>query len=401
MFERNYMFYIPTYQEADQILLNNRDVFNKSVEIVDGVEFHIFDYRLGNYTDFAPKGANEMRGIVYRKTPEGMAPEIALHKFFNLGQGGEEEAKNFTKIEYIQIKEDGSMITPHVINGKIYCKTRKTFSSDQAQMANKIFNLNDKLKDWVIRTVENGMQPIFELVSPFNKIVLDYQKTELRLLQIRDMVNGEYAHVCDVDGEAESVGIISPEYSLWNSDKDIFSFYEEIKEKEGLEGYVVTFENGHKTKCKTNWYLRLHHILTEGLMRENDIIAWILNEELDDVLSQVPETDERKNYALDMSKYLRHFINEKMEEIKKEIDGYNGNRKDFAIAHKEHSLFSLLMAVIGQIERGDIFNKDKTFDLIKAYVLKRTAHWNDAKQFLNHIGFKHERLLLKPENNHV
>lgn len=59
---------------------------------------------------------------------------------------------------------------------------------------------------------------------------------------------------------------------------------------EGVEGFVVSWPNGHKVKVKAEQYLRIHKV--KDLIRtERHIAGLILNEELDDVLPLLDEKD--------------------------------------------------------------------------------------------------------------
>lgn len=59
---------------------------------------------------------------------------------------------------------------------------------------------------------------------------------------------------------------------------------------EGVEGFVVAFPDGHRVKVKAEQYLRIHKV-KDLIHTERHIAALILNEELDDVLPLLDETD--------------------------------------------------------------------------------------------------------------
>ena len=163
---------------------------------------------------------------------------IAIIVFFNFGQGGEEEAKNFGEIAYVQSKEDGSMILPHLLpSGRIFCKTRKTFSSDQALMANHLIDKNDYLKEFITTQLLKDIVPIFELVGPFNKIVLDYPQTELILLHLRNNKTGEY--ILD-EKEYERIEIKQRSNMKFLIDQSFVALIEKIDQQE-FENFIVPF----------------------------------------------------------------------------------------------------------------------------------------------------------------
>lgn len=98
------------------------------------------------------------------------------------------------KITRVQEKLDGSVISfVKLPNGKIVAKSKMSFDSEQAKMAQEIFDNSWELISMVETIMGDDKTAIFELISPFNQIVLPYNETELRLLQIRDNKTGEYA----------------------------------------------------------------------------------------------------------------------------------------------------------------------------------------------------------------
>ena len=387
------LFYLPTFEECLEITKKN-DAFLHKIEEYEGHTFHIFNYRLANYGDFAKhKGSIEMRGLTFRgPLKEGIYQRfIHLHKFFNWGEQGATEGVDpkINQIIAAPEKIDGSMIVPILIDGKFVCKTKGTFFSEQAETATKIIDENQLLYDLITNCYLRRSIPIFEFCSPWNQIVIPYKKDELVLLQVRNMETGEYEH--DLQKYAE-YGIKIPEMG------DITTLESYLNQAETLvdtEGWVLQFDNGHFAKVKTEWYRALHHVLTEGLTRENEMIYWVLNEMLDDVLGNVPPDDPRRDYAFALAEFLRGKINEWIIEVQQviwELDPKRPNsRKTFAIANKEHHLFGVMMQCFTDHENG-IHDDEKIFEYMKELILKKTNAWTKAKVWLKSLGFKHERL---------
>lgn len=100
----------------------------------------------------------------------------------------------------------------------------------------------------------------------------------------------------------------------------------------GVEGFVVSWPNGHKVKVKAEQYLRIHKV--KNLIRtERYIAALILNEELDDVLPLLDEKDHEK--VRDYGHQLKIAI----DVVVSRIDGlvmlartlHGGDRKEIAL----------------------------------------------------------------------
>lgn len=56
---------------------------------------------------------------------------------------------------------------------------------------------------------------------------------------------------------------------------------------ENAEGFVIAFEDGHKVKIKAEEYVRIHKCL-DRIVYDRNIVALIINEELDDVIPMLP-----------------------------------------------------------------------------------------------------------------
>lgn len=99
------------------------------------------------------------------------------------------------EIVNIANKEDGSAIRFIEINGELKAKTKFSFEAEQAELAMSVVDNDSNLKEFIIETLENNLTALFELVSPLNKIVLSYNETDLKLLQLRDDETGKYLDV--------------------------------------------------------------------------------------------------------------------------------------------------------------------------------------------------------------
>ena len=101
---------------------------------------------------------------------------------------------------------------------------------------------------------------------------------------------------------------------------------------EGVEGFVVSWPDGHKVKVKAEQYLRIHKV--KDLIRtERHIAALILNEELDDVLPLLDDKDHEKVHD------YGHQLKIAIDVVVSRIDGlvmlartfHGDNRKEIAL----------------------------------------------------------------------
>ena len=387
---------IPTFEQALNLVVDNPDIFNHKIEEIDTHKFHIFSYRLANYEDFEnnkDQGAYEMRGITYLEKDGAHSDEIVcyphLHKFFNIDQGGIQNSLKHLlseEISLVQTKEDGSMMVPIVVDKKIYWKTQRTFTNEQTEAAEILTNAG--IRSFIIECFQAGHIPIFEYVSPFNQIVLNYKLSELRLLQVRDINTGEYIDLDYVHARAEYYNIAYASAIEYIAEQvpgsGLQGFVDHLETVEGIEGYILTFKSSHKVKAKTAEYFRLHRLLTENLNAENCLVEWVLDGVIDDMLCQVPEKDPRRLRALDISNHVRHQISKIETVICTVIDKHNRlSRKDFAIRFQNHAFFSILM-------RCYLLFQDNDFEyspIIIEYLRKKTHKLESAREWLKDTGY--------------
>lgn len=379
-------FYLPTYEECVLICKSNENFFEKKTE-VNGLQVSVFNYRLATLSDFiAPLGesspiqATELRGITFVHNPKTGKAErnLMLHKFFNIDQT---EGYMLSQIQHKKIirsqdKADGSMIRFVKVGDKILAKTKVSFENDQAAIAQNLMEKNSKIKSFVEETIEKGLSAIFEFVSPMNQIVLVYGETKLVLLQLRDETSGEYLDIYSNEiVKKHGVELVKSE------EIQSFDFYMEgQKTVTDREGWVLTLqdENGllQLAKRKTQWYMDRHGLLTEGLARENHILAMILNETIDDAMALVVAADPRRKYAEEIQKRVAVYLEKSLKEVKEIMAQYNGVRKDFALKFKDTEWFSVA------VKHLDVKDEEKIYSAVKDRVLYQTKNLMEAKDFV-------------------
>lgn len=375
--------YLPTLEECEYHVKRN-DCFYCNDMFVNGYEVKIFNYRLANFNDFyvdSDINAFELRGITFIKYKKEWVRFPALTKFFNLNQNQSwmlEDVIN-KKVIRVQDKADGSLITfVKFPDGLILPKTKQSFDNEQCRMALDIFENVYEIRSLVRRSFEENFTIIFELVSPFNQIVLPYEKTELRILQVRDNTTGRYFTLEEMNALDPDMKLIFTEdfFVKDNALETLLSLKETV---EGVEGWVVTLDDGQMLKIKTDWYLKLHGLFSE--IRENDIIAAVVNEEIDDIITVV--TGEKLIQINNISEIVIKKFNELVIEYKdlrwKYFNLYNEDRKKFAIENKYARMFPLLMKTLN--EPFSLVN-EVSKKCVKEYILKNTNRLSDAKEFL-------------------
>lgn len=373
-------FYLPTREECQEIVKNN-ETFYCTLRNVDGFDVELYDYRLASYTDYLDNNAWELRGLCFVNNNGVWERNILMQKFFNLNETQDwmlEDVQN-KRVTRVQDKLDGSVISfVKLPNGKIVAKSKMSFDSDQAKMAQDIFDNSYELRGMVESIMNDNKTAIFELISPFNQVVLPYNETELRLLQIRDNKTGEYA----------SASLMHSYLKLYDLQKTMATEFEvqeytwdkllELQQiEQNIEGWIVTLEDGQMLKVKTMWYFAAHHLTTDNVTRENLLLELVLTDKLDDVLCVVQ--GEKKKYLEEMSVKIQHNFNHLVTEYKTlrglYFNKFQEDRKEFALKYKNHELFNAVMKTLNTSFRDveDTAKKAVTDFLLKKYNSLTTA----------------------------
>ena len=385
------IYNIPTYDEALALVNKVDSPFYESKSIVGGYAVSTFNYRLASWADFKAPGASEMRGITYVFNSDGSLFKryLLLEKFFNLNQVPDtmySEVKDF-KIKSIYNKEDGSVASfIKLPNGKIIGKSKMGFDNDQSIQINKIYKTNKSVKRFVDKVLSLNYIPIFEYVAPSNKIVLRYAKEDLILLRLRDNVTGE---ILDLNDYLEVIGDVrmAPSEEGYTLDELI----EMASYTEDKEGWIVEFENGLLMKIKTDFYFKRHGILTEDIYRENVIINYILNDEIDDVIAQIPEDEVEAHARIEkIISIVKRALSKKVDEIRKSYEFYLtvGSRKDYAINYRgKEENFAWVMKMVN-VDEMALLSREEILEIYEDYeryenMIKTSEPFEMAKVWLS------------------
>ena len=185
------------------------------------------------------------RGLVF--DDEGNQVSYPFKKFFNIEENKHTPANDFEIYE----KVDGSLITVFNYNGEWVVSSRGSFTSDQAIAAQKLFKQLMNLD-----RIDKAATYLFELIAPWNRIVVDYgEREELILLGAR----AKYFEASHLD-----LYELSKMLGCNLIRKFDFDDYKEIQKLNwaNTEGFIVRFSNGDRCKIKFSDYVKLHRVLT-------------------------------------------------------------------------------------------------------------------------------------------
>lgn len=247
--------------------------------------FVLFMYGIGS--DFSIPLVLECRGIIIREETKDIVC-FPFTKFFNVQE--QYAAKVDWDSAVVQEKIDGSIIKLWYdfkndgwivsTNGTIYAEDAELMTPntdiknflDLFTYAENLNNINPLLMD-------TNKTYIFELVSPYNKIVVPY--TEIKLYHIGTR-NNETLEECD-----DWIGVQQPHRYSFTSLEECLESCEKMPFDE--EGYVVVDKNFNRVKIKSPAYVAAHHLRGNGIVTKNSVLDVIRLNGEDDFLSIYPE----------------------------------------------------------------------------------------------------------------
>jgi RNA ligase len=307
--------------------------------------------------------SREARGIVFDASGEIISRP--LHKFFNVNERTETQLANidWTDVSRVMVKRDGSMIhTVAIKDGlKLFdLKSKKSFSSDVVLQAEEWLSQDPwrygAYHALCTYAVTHDLTAIFEWTSPTARIVLHYPENELQLLHIRENNTGRYftkAELIKLSRECH-VPLVKDDESIQDLIANNPKSWVEIAQAiEGVEGWVIQFNNGDMVKLKTKWYLERHRAMT--FLRERDIALMTLHESIDDLKSLLVGEGADITEILKIEADVVHRIDEMIESITSTFEQWKHlERKDFALKFgrtgENHAHFGLMMHLYSEKE---------------------------------------------------
>ena len=268
--------------------LLSTDPYNLKISEDDG--FVLFKYNQIS-SDFSQEICKEARGLILDSQDDFCVVRYAFKKFFNVDEGFAAHIDWNTAVATEKI--DGSIMSVWHARGKWHLSTNNTIDAFKAELSGvgpyKTFG---ELFESVLplSTFENYHKRrcwTFELVSPYNKIVIGYPKTKVYLLSVRNMDTLEELDLDAVEMIADANGIAVPQRYDLNNEADYRQLVEQMPE--GHEGIVVRDADGQRVKIKTLLYFQLHKAKNNGVITLDRIVDLIRANDYHEFLSYFPE----------------------------------------------------------------------------------------------------------------
>lgn len=169
------------------------------------------------------------------------------------------------------------------------------------------------------------------------------------------------------------------------STDSIEKFVEYTRNLVGMEGFIISFSDGHKIKIKADQYVRIHKV-KDMIRTERHILHIIMNEEIDDLIPILDETDVKtvRDYEKRFEDALQNVMGriEGLIMIAKTLHG--GDKKDVAInfvpnlIHKQDARF-IFSAFDGKELRPLILDHVRK-SVTKTEKYEELAKWMEMKE---------------------
>lgn len=333
----------------------------------NGHIYRIFNYRLASYTDFLAPDARECRGHMFEVDRNGDAVELKTwcqEKFYNAYENPFVMDLDFTQVDAIYDKLDGSLMSTYMEDGQLKLKSKGSISSEQALAA--MDWLDDPKQAMLYHNIasatEKGWTINLEFMSPNYRIVLGYMNTHCKVLNARNRYTGEYVDYMTL------VSTFGAENVVKRIDvADTKAFCEGIPDMTDIEGFVVWMSDGRIVKMKCSWYISLHHS-KDSVNNPRRLFECILDEGVDDLRGMF-YTDQVAMMMIDqMQVKVDHLFNAMVKEVETfYTENKSLDRKEFALkgqADVTPMYFGLVMCLfLGKDPKYKDFLKKKWREL--------------------------------------
>jgi RNA ligase len=263
------------------------------------------------------------RGLILNeRTGETLA--LPMKKFFNYDEQGVPNKVDLSQKPEITVKMDGSLgISYRLDDGKIRWATRGSFTSEQAKVAQRIWDEKYNHSDLYISP---QLTLLVEIISPATRVVVPYDFEDLVLIGANHIYPSHDFGYDTLEYFANQIGMRITE----RVDASFISILEHIKTMDYTnEGFVLRWDDGTRLKMKGQDYMRVHKALY-GLSLNQKLECW-LEDKTDDLIKAVPE-----EYRKEIEELIK-YLNMMTDDLEKRIVGiYQAlpkyPRKDYALA---------------------------------------------------------------------
>ena len=274
-----------------------QDPYNLKISEKDG--FYLFKYSQLN-SDFSKEICREARGVILDSRDNWKVVRLAFYKFFNYGEQFADQIdwESATATEKI----DGSIMTLWFARGEWHLSTNGSIDAADAQVNitnytfKQVFDMAAGRCGLDYSKLNPQYNYTFELVSPYNRVVLAYDEPTIYHLSTRDMESLEEKEI--------DIGIQKPEQYNCSNIREYQSLVSLMDENH--EGIVVRDKFYHRIKLKTLFYFELHKKANNGHITLERALDLIRTNDQEEFLVYFPEY---KEYFAAIYEQYHDFLN--------------------------------------------------------------------------------------------
>ena len=324
----------------------------------------LFSYTMGE-SDMNDPLVRVCRGIIINLA----TMEIVCRPFDKFFNWGEQQAAVLGNNIRAEEKVDGSLFKLW-FDRRWHLSTNGMIDASEAELPLQTENVRTFAdlfyEGWVkananFADLDEEWTYMFELVSPFNRIVVPYPETELYFLGVRHNRTGEERNCREWGTEH---GFKVPQLYPISTLKEAIGAAQKLDENH--EGFVLVDENFNRVKVKGGEYLALH-VLRDTTVSDRDILTLVLQGNQDDLTGSFPEYSEVVRDIEDKVAALRAEAEKELNEA-----DFSQERREFALEVKDWQFSALLFQVYGGKPKEEVLeqmfsvaNIEKIYKLIK------------------------------------
>ena len=242
-------------------------------------------------SDFNEEIVRECRGLIL---DEDSLEPISV-PFFKFGNYGESYCPEIDwESAVILEKRDGSLIKVVKLGEDYLISTNGCIDAFKAMMPDDVLCPYKSYGDLFMKAMgdrlsllSEGYTYMFELTSPYNRVVVPYDNIEIALIGIRDNKSLQEELICD--SSLKDSFLLPKKYGFKTLEECIETAHS-LPYSE--EGYVVLDKHFNRVKIKSLNYVNVHHLRGEGAMTEKRILDIIRQNEIAEYLIYFPEYKE-------------------------------------------------------------------------------------------------------------
>lgn len=280
--------------KIQDFILNNKDwkniLSNKpySLKITHKNGLYCFKYNQ-IASDFNNPIVCESRGLILDDKNFSVVC-CPFFKFFNINEKYAAKIDWDNGFEATQ-KIDGSLIKLYYWNNKWNVATNSGIDAADSPLQEGLICKNFyelfsmAAKDLTYSILNKNYTYVFELVSPYNKVVIPYSEPKLYHLMTRNNLTLE-----EID---DNIGVEKPKKYKVNNLNDCYTLIKELEHSNIIEeGIVIRDSHNNRVKLKTFKYFSLHQTINNHSLTLDRIISIIRKNETSEFLSYFSEYSE-------------------------------------------------------------------------------------------------------------